>query len=113
MFNTNIVSATEDKKSSYVIILNHMNEHKGQEGYLVQTYMLNKVYIFENLDKALAWLKENNFQRSHEGVGIDIYTMKNITDFTATLVRAGGAEDNGNICPFYELSFQAGTIDVA
>lgn len=113
MFNTNIVSATEDKKSNYVIILNHMNEHKGQEGYLIQSYMLNKVYIFRNLNEALAWLKENSFQRSREGVGIDIYTMKNMPDFTATLVRAGGAEDNGNICPFYELNFQAGTINVA
>lgn len=111
MFNTNIVSEIEDKKSSYAIILNTTNEYNRKEGYLIQSYMMNKVYIFKNLQESLEWLKKNSFQRSHEGVGIDIYSMKNVPEFTATLVRAGGVENNGNICPFYELTTQYGTME--
>lgn len=111
MFNTDIISEIEDKKSSYAIILNTTNEYNKKEGYLIQTYMLNKVYIFTNLQESLEWLKKNNFVRLHEGVGIDIYSMKTVPEFTATLVRAGGAENNGNICPFYELVNQYGTME--
>lgn len=113
MFNTNIVSEVEDKKSSYAIILNQVNEYKRNSKYLVQSYLLNKVYLFANLQEALGWLEDNKFERLREGVGIDIYTLKKLPEFTATLVRAGSAENNGNICPFYELESQFGTMEKA